>query len=113
MYVAGADVARPAAVPLVVGRVSATIRAAAPRAMAMAKPTACQTREPVPGCVGWAGVHWPVKGGRFVTPRKGIATAAWAHSSACSGRVDVDERRVATLPPPGETADAPHVRFQA
>lgn len=65
--VGGADVAGRAVVPLVVGRVNATIKAAAPSVMAMAKPTACQTREPVPGCLGWVCVHWPVVGGRVVT----------------------------------------------
>ncbi|KCN70747.1 transmembrane protein, partial [Mycobacterium tuberculosis BTB07-299] len=71
--------------PLFVGRVSATIKAAAPSTTAaiatLATAANGQLRERG-GAGGWVGVHCPVVGGGGVGhPRKAIAAAVSVHST--------------------------------
>ncbi len=67
VYVGVAVVAGVAAGPLAVGRVNATISAAAPSTRAIARPAACQILER--GAGGWVGVHCPVVGGGVLVTR--------------------------------------------
>nr|WP_272936426.1 hypothetical protein [Mycobacterium tuberculosis] len=85
VYVGSAVVPAAVAGPLFVGRVSATIKAAAPSTTAaiatLATAANGQLRERG-GAGGWVGVHCPVVGGGGVGhPRKAIAAAVSVHST--------------------------------
>ncbi len=104
VYVGVAVVAGVAAGPLAIGRVNATMSAAAPSTRAIARPTACQILER--GAGGWVGVHCPVVGGGVLVTRvrllqlpclctppacqqRLVATLAWATAVGrfrCRGR---------------------------
>ncbi|AUP87814.1 transmembrane protein [Mycobacterium tuberculosis BTB10-258] len=86
VYVGSAVVPAAVAGPLFVGRVSATIKAAAPSTTAaiatLATAANGQLRERG-GAGGWVGVHCPVVGGGGGVghPRKAIAAAVSVHST--------------------------------
>nr|WP_234776403.1 hypothetical protein [Mycobacterium tuberculosis] len=84
VYVGSAVVPAAVAGPLFVGRVSATIKAAAPSTTAaiatLATAANGQLRERG-GAGGWVGVHCPVVGGGVLVTRVRLAAAVSVHST--------------------------------